>query len=114
MTNLSIAADAQFDDREGFLDFLGTHEIAHRCITAALQTLGFTVTQSLPVLPGARVSPDWMLAHYQVHTEIGADIGQTVPDLSGYDLDNADQYADWMNVHGQLHEQINAALGIVT
>lgn len=109
-----MAADAPFEDKYSLLCFLGDHEIAHRGITAGLQQGGAVVTMSLPITEGALVNSDWMLGHYQVHREIGSILGQTVPDLSGYDLSNESQYHDWMELHGQLHEQINAALGITS
>lgn len=111
MVNIAIIADAPFEDKDAFLDFLGAHEIAHSGLARKITELGGFVG-SRPLGQKPEDDRDWMLDHYQIHLEIGKQVQQPVPDLMGYDLSVQEQYEEWMQIHGAMHEQINAALGI--
>ena len=92
--------------------FLGDHDEAHRAIDAVRSRAGSSVN-TVPMADSPLNHPDWMLDHWQKHVEIGRDTGIPVPDLTGYDLRNEEQFYTWMReIHAPLHERINEFYGI--
>ena len=111
--NLSISADIQFSDKDGFLDFLGQHELAHQTITRKLQSFGGQ-TPNYPLTDTPRGDPDWLRNHYAIHQAIASQLLQADPTyLADANLDDPQQFDDWMSAHASLHEQINFRLSIV-
>ena len=113
MVNIAVFSDLPFGDKDAMLDFLGAHAIAHSGIASTIMAGGGLI-ESLPLSESPDTDSSWMQDHYQAHLSIGKYLGQSVPDLSGYDLKKPEQFDDWMAVHGDLHTSINAALGITT
>ena len=111
--NIGMAADTPFGDRNGFLDFLLQNEVAHIAFQTALAQRGVTISTVLPV-GNPMEHGSWMFDHWQRHIEESSSLGIAVPDLSGYNLHDAEQYADWMYQHGDLHRAQNEKLGITS
>lgn len=112
--NLTPASDAPFGNADAFTDFLGVHEVSHQTIASRITAaIGFTIT-TRPLSDTPAGNPDWLLDHYDIHRQIGAALGLSVPDISEVDLNDRSQYDDWMQGHAQLHEDINTVLGIVS
>ena len=113
MTTLSLSADAPFDDKEAFLEFIGLNEIAHQTIARFLQKFGIPISR-VPLSESPLSNSDWLLDHWTLHIAEGRALGISVPDLSAVDFSDEQQYLDWMRSHAALHEAENLALGIFT
>ena len=113
MTTISIFADAPFDDKEAFLEFIGLNEIAHQTIARFLQKFGIPISR-IPLSESPLSNSNWLLDHWTLHESEGRALGIPVPDLSAVDFNDEQQYLDWMRSHAALHEAENLALGIFT
>ena len=51
-------------------------------------------------------------SHQKAHDQLGAILGITATDFSGYDLSNQDDFYSFLSYHSQTHAQLRQALGI--
>jgi hypothetical protein len=111
--NLEIETRMPFGDKEAFMEFLLSNEVAHNTFGAALSRLGHFVTTPNPI-GNPMDHPDWLLDHYQRHRDECAPLRISVPDIQSVDLKDEVQFSDWMETHANLHSLQNSALGIFT
>ena len=64
-------------------------------------------------LTGGSAKTSAVLAHGQVHVLLGAALGITSVDFSGFNLDDQSNFYDFLGDHAGTHAEIRKQLGII-
>ena len=117
--NIEVIGLVPYGDSDSLTTFLGEHTIAHNGIDEAMidllgiDPINVPLETNIEQFLGGR-NTDWLLTHYQVHTNISAILGLTgLPDLADVDLKDEQQFYDWMDAHNAEHQKINLILGLL-
>lgn len=111
--NLQPYQDLQQGDTDGFEDFLLALQLNHNRIAQAMFTAG-NVYNTYPLIVREAGVQDWQQTLQQELQSIYTLNGLNgLPDLSGSDLSQPEDFETFMQLLIQVEARINSALGIV-
>lgn len=110
--NMAIFQDTPFDDREAFDDFKMALQTNHNTIAQRLFSVG-KIYNTYPLIDSIEHSQDWQQTLQTELQSIYMAIGFSgLPDLSGSNLSDAEDFETFMQLLINVERRINVALNI--